>query len=131
METLRISGDSTGLLRLSVTAGEVIHNQGDAATHLFFIEAGIVKICFLGAGKEVVIGLRRQGDFIGVQSLIGRVHGSTAIALSETVLVGVTKSAVSRLLRDGSEFSGTVVDYLARQHARDQENLIELMTRPI
>ena len=97
---------------------------------MFYIETGRVKLSIVSPnGKEAVLSLRGDGDFFGVRSLV-RVHRrvTTATALTDCTIVRMTTSAMTRLLRDEPDFVELYTSYLMLQHARDQENLADLLT---
>ncbi len=109
---------------------EIICKQGDPLDAVFYIEKGRVKLSIVSPnGKEAVLSLRGEGDFFGVRSLV-RVHRrvTTATALTDCTIARVTASAVIRLLREEPDFAELYTSYLMLQHARDQENLADLLT---
>jgi CRP/FNR family cyclic AMP-dependent transcriptional regulator len=109
---------------------DIICAQGDALDAVFYIETGRIKLSIISPnGKEAVLSLRGEGDFFGVRSLV-RVHRrvTTATALTDCTIVRITTSAMTRLLRDEPHFVELYTSYLMLQHARDQENLADLLT---
>jgi CRP/FNR family transcriptional regulator, cyclic AMP receptor protein len=103
--------------------------QGDRADALFYIETGRVKVTLVTArGKEAVVSLREEGEFVGSRALVAQQRGFTATALTECSLVRVMAPAVIQLLREEPDFAEMFVTYLVRQSVRDQQNLAGQLT---
>ena len=67
--------DSAGVLRTIVryVPGDVIFRQGDACTHVMYIQSGNVKLSVLSkAGREAVVAMLGPGDFFGEGCLAGQ-----------------------------------------------------------
>jgi len=124
-----LSGRGAGQSRLQFAAEQTICAQDDPADAVFYIESGLVKMSTVSpSGKEAVVSLRGAGDFFGVRSLIGRHRRvTTATALTDCTVVRIATSAATRLLREEPNFAEIYTTYLTRQHARDQENLADLL----
>jgi CRP/FNR family cyclic AMP-dependent transcriptional regulator len=97
---------------------------------VFYIQGGQVKISIVSPnGKEAVTGVRGEGDFFGVRSLLGGDQRlATVTALTECIIIRIRKAAMTRLLRERPDLVEMFVSYLLRQHLRDQENLIDQLT---
>jgi CRP-like cAMP-binding protein len=119
--------ETFGLRRLKIAAGETIYETGDSAGALFFIESGLVKISRSAPHqREFVIGLRSRDDFFGVAASLITDHRRTeAIALADCVVIEIQRTALLTLLQTAPDFSETLIVFLAKQHARDQELLLE------
>ncbi len=119
-----------GLTIANYRQNEIICKQGDALDAVFYIESGRVKLSIVSpSGKEAVLSLRGDGDFFGVRSLV-RVHRrvTTATALTDCTIARITTSTMIRLLREEPGFVELYTSYLMLQHARDQENVADLLT---
>ncbi len=116
--------------RLRFAANEIICRQDDPAEALFYDEVGQVNISVVTpSGKQAVIGLRGEGDFFGVRSLLSGDHRLTTVtASSDCAIMRIKKTGVKRLLRDHADFAEMFISYLLRQHLRDQESLIDQLT---
>ena len=67
--------DSAGLSRRNVryAAGVVVFGQGAPANHVFYIQAGGVKLTVLSeTGKEAVVAMLGPSDFFGEGCLAGQ-----------------------------------------------------------
>jgi CRP/FNR family cyclic AMP-dependent transcriptional regulator len=125
-----LTGRASGQTRLHFAAKQIVFRQGASPHALFYIEHGVIKISALSpCGREAVTGLRGAGDFIGVRSLLrGSRFVGTAAALTDCAVISIGKSATTRMLREEAEFAEMFINYLIRQHIRDQASLIDQLT---
>jgi len=125
-----LNGRDIGQTRLRVAAEQIVCTQGDPLDALFYVESGQLKISVVSpSGKEAVIGVRNEGDFFGVRSLISSGQRlAAATALTDCTIIRISKSGVTSLLRAGPDFAEMFIGYLLRQLLRDQENLIDQLT---
>jgi CRP/FNR family transcriptional regulator, cyclic AMP receptor protein len=124
-----LTGRGAGQSRVRFTPGDVICRHGDPADYVFYIEKGRVKITLVSArGKEAVVSVRGQGEFIGNRALIARRRAFSVMALTECSLVRATPAAIIRLLRQEPDFAETFALNLVRQSIRDQQNLAGQLT---
>ncbi len=87
---------------------------GDAAEFLPVVISGSVKmIHFLEPGKEVIIDIFQDGEMFAVPPVFdGGRYPATAIAMEETRLLLVARKDFLSLLRDSSEFSFAVIEWM-------------------
>jgi CRP-like cAMP-binding protein len=106
---------------------QTIFSQGDRADGVFFIQKGKVKLAVVNnAGREAVIAILEGGDFLGEECLTGRPFRlSSAVALSECLVLRVDRSAVMRLLHDEPAFSEIFVSYLLSRTIRIEADLVD------
>ena len=108
--------------------GARIYSQGDAADAIHYIQEGRVKISVVSkAGKEAVVALLAPGDFLG-ESCIASGHSvrlSTAVALSDCVVVTISQKQMLRALREESVLSEIFVSFLLERNARIQADLVD------
>ena len=81
---------------LSVKAGELLYDQGDAGDKLYIVFSGRIRLVQKkDEDKEINLGVRARGDHFGEAALItGNPRGSAARAVEDSVVVAV----------DGREF---------------------------
>ena len=106
---------------------QAIFSQGDTADSVFYIQDGKVKISVRSdQGKEAVVGIHGREDFFGEGCLTGQpLRLASAVAMTESVIMRLTKSAVIRVLRDEPKFSETFMAHLLARNARVEEDLID------
>ena len=123
-----LNGHGPGQSRLQCAPGLTVYAQGDSADAAFCVEHGIVKISVIVAsGKEVVVGIRRAGEFFGTRCLVGRRTG-TASTLTESSLIRIGASALIQMLREVPDLAVMFATYLVRQSVEDQANLVDQLT---
>lgn len=125
-----LTGRGAGQSRLRLAAGEILWTQGELAQEVFFIEKGWIKVSFVSPnGKEALLALPGEGEFIGARSLIEEYKRiGSATALGESSLIRMTKAALLRLIRHEPDFAQMLVVNVVRQSLRAQRILAEQLT---
>jgi CRP-like cAMP-binding protein len=121
--------DSAGASRRIVryARGAVVFAQGAAATSVFYIQAGGVKLSVLSAsGKEAVVGMLGPGDFFGEGCLAGQpFRMGTATAVVATSVLRIQKREMIRTLHEEPEFSDRFIAHMLTRNIRIQEDLVD------
>lgn len=104
-----------------------IFAQGDPTDGLFFVQKGKVRLKVVSdAGKEATLGVLSEGDFFGEGGLSGQpTRMSSAIAVTDCVLLHVEKKAMMRTLSLEPKLSAMFVKYLLKRNIRYQDDLID------
>jgi CRP/FNR family transcriptional regulator, cyclic AMP receptor protein len=125
-----LTGRGAGQSRLQPAPGEIIWTQGEPGEELFFIEKGWVKVSTVSRnGKEALLALPGEGEFIGTRCLIeGYKRIGTATALGDSSLIRITRPALIRLLRQEPDFAQMLLTCVVAQSLRAQRILAEQMT---
>lgn len=125
-----LTGRSPGQSLVELAPGQALYAQGDLADAAFYVESGWLKITAVSpTGKEAVIAIRGEGEFLGTRCLVGRRLGATT-ALTACSLIRVTNAALIRLVREEPDFAVMFATYLVQQSIHDQENLVDQLTYP-
>ncbi len=87
--------------------GEVIAKQGSFASHVIFLQEGLVKVYFQGSSKDLILKIIPANHFIGLSSIY---EGNNAFIYSATTYVDSVASLIDvnvfkKLLRDNSKFA--------------------------
>src|SRR5215469_2682590 len=110
------------------TKGQSIFQAGEPAQALFFIQEGKVTISAVSEqGKEAILILAGDGDFIGEDALIPN-HTSyvtTATAITDCLLVTIEADQLRRLLREHERFSQVFVSFLLSRNRQLKESLVD------
>ena len=121
---------SAGLGRtiVDLKKGQNIFSQGDAATAVFYIQTGKIKLSVISKrGKEATIALLGAGNFLGEECIaamrLQRV--ATATALIPSSLLRIERAEMVRVLHQEQLFSEVFVSYLLARNARVQEDLVD------
>jgi CRP/FNR family cyclic AMP-dependent transcriptional regulator len=107
--------------------GETIFTQGARCDHVWYIETGDVKLSVLSrAGKEGVVALLGDGDFVGEACLIGQPsHTGTAVAITPSAVVAVATHDMRRLLRAQPAMSDRFIAHILARNIRIEAALID------
>jgi CRP/FNR family transcriptional regulator, cyclic AMP receptor protein len=106
---------------------QTLFSQGEAATHVFYIQEGSIKIAVTSAaGKEAVVAILGAGDFLGEGCLVGQpLWIATATAMTEGRALVIAKNEMLRLLHAEHEFSDRFISYMVTRNLRTEEDLID------
>ena len=104
-----------------------IFAQGDATDGLFFIQEGKVQLSVVSeAGKEATLGILSEGDFFGEGGLGGQfMRMSSAIALTDCVLLHVERKAMMHALSMQPKLSAMFTRQLVKRNIRYQDDLVD------
>jgi CRP/FNR family transcriptional regulator, cyclic AMP receptor protein len=104
-----------------------IFAQGDSTDGLYFIQEGKVQLSVVSeAGKEATLGILSEGDFFGEGGLGGQlVRMSSAIALTDCVLLHVERKALMHALSIQPKLSALFMRHLVKRNIRYQDDLVD------
>jgi CRP/FNR family transcriptional regulator, cyclic AMP receptor protein len=106
---------------------EIVFSQGDPADKVFYIQKGKVKVTVVSAqGKEAVVAILGTNDFFGEGCLGGQVQRlSTAATMDASVIVGLEKAAIVRVLHEEPAFSEMFIAHLLGRTIRVEADLVD------
>lgn len=110
---------------ITFLAGEVLVREGDAATHLFNITAGDVRVHkLLSDGRRQIVGFLSAGDFLGLAT--GDRYAFSAEALGPGAACRFRKADYRKVLRELPELEHALLDRAAHElkAAHDQMLLL-------
>ena len=96
---------------------QTIFSIGDRSDWVFFIESGAAKLTVLSpSGREAVVGVLREGDFLGENVLDDArpPRPASAIALTDLRATKISRDAMLLLLRTQPDVSRAFTSYLIR-----------------
>jgi len=108
--------------------GQSVFSQGDAATAVFYIQTGKIKLSVISKrGKEATVALLGAGNFLGEECIAARQmqRVATATALTPSSLLRIERAEMVRVLHQEKLFSEVFVSYLLARNARVQEDLVD------
>jgi CRP/FNR family transcriptional regulator, cyclic AMP receptor protein len=122
-----LSTNGKGREMLSLGKKSTIFAQGDETDGLFFIQAGKVQLSVVSeAGKEATLGILSEGDFFGEGGLGGQfTRTSSAIALTDCVLLHVEKKAMTHAMSTEPKLSAMFTKLLVKRNIRYQDDLVD------
>jgi ATP-binding cassette, subfamily B, bacterial HlyB/CyaB len=96
------------------TFGETVCNAGDPADGLFAIKSGSVRIFTDEHGKEISLGVRKQGEIFGeIAMLRAYVHESSVRASAKTELLFIPHAAIEPVIVANQAAHAFVASYVA------------------
>jgi CRP/FNR family transcriptional regulator, cyclic AMP receptor protein len=112
---------------MSFNKKETVFVQGDSMDGLFFIQKGKVQLTVVSeVGKEATLGILNEGDFFGEGGLAGQLHRmSSAIALTDCVLLHIEKKAMMDAMALQPTLSAMFLKYLLKRNIRYQDDLVD------
>src|ERR1700722_13345928 len=112
---------------LSFEKKNTIFSQGDSTDGLFFIQKGKVQLTVVSeAGKEATLGILSDGDFFGEGGLAGQpLRMSSAVAMTECVLLHVDRKAMMSALGLEPKLSALFLRCLLKRNIRYQDDLVD------
>jgi len=122
-----LSSIGKGRRMVSFRKKETIFAQGDAMDGLFFIQTGKIRLSVVSDdGREAVLGILGIGDFFGEGGLAGQLlRMSSALALTDCLLLNVDKSALLREMTLQPKLSALFMKYLLKRNIRYQDDLVD------
>jgi CRP/FNR family cyclic AMP-dependent transcriptional regulator len=127
------SGASTLFSRLAFSATsrkyrnhQVIFWQGDAATSMFRIEQGYVRLA-VSSGKEnkPAVSILREGDCFGEGCIGTALRTCTATSIGQSTIGRIGKRLVVRRLHDEPTFAKLFTAYLLLRLRRVEDDLVD------
>jgi len=107
--------------------GESVFTQGDAATDVFYIQTGGVKLSVLSkTGREAVVAMLGPGDFFGEGCMAGqptRMGGASAITMSAVMVI--PKTRMVQLLHHQHAMSDRFISHMLARNIRIEEDLVD------
>ncbi len=107
---------------------QTVYNEGNRAARLFYIVKGKVKTFKSNDdGKELVVGLYNEGDFLGYVALLeGSSYKETAEAMEDSELAIIPKSDFDELMNSNAQVAHKFIQLLAKNVAEKEEHLLGL-----
>lgn len=104
--------EAAGGAVLAIPAGRVVYVRGDPGECAYIIKSGQVEIRAAGRALEPI----STGEIFGETALIDDApRSSSAVALTDIVLVTIDRPIFQVLIRDDSDFALTVLRLMARR----------------
>ena len=121
--------ESAGVTRRIVkyARGAAVFSQGDAATDVFYLQQGSIKLSVLSrTGKEAVVAILGPGDFFGEGCLAGQPRRmATAHVLTPSTVLVVEKAEMLDLLHGQPELADRFLSHMLARNIRIEEDLID------
>lgn len=112
----------------NVKKREILFEEGDYPRYLYFVKTGKVKVFKTNEdGKEYIITIAGEGDFLGYVDLIKETrYTESAAALEESEVSLVPKEDFSALLHANRDVASQLIKMLANNVIEKEEQLLQL-----
>ncbi|OGC94682.1 MAG: hypothetical protein A2W25_15800 [candidate division Zixibacteria bacterium RBG_16_53_22] len=106
--------------------------EGDAATRMFVIKSGRVKLLKTSAsGKDMVLEVMVPGQICGGGALFAEYHRNGAQAVEPTVAYGLSRESYDRLLTKYPEIARGIINYLGAKLMDAHDVIISLVSSKV
>jgi CRP-like cAMP-binding protein len=107
--------------------GETIIKQGYAATHILFVESGVVKLNVENRRKTTTFKFVNEGNFIGLMcSFVRKKLDFSAVAVSDVQVALLDRDIVEKLIRENGDFAIYMVMLMSELTNELVRNLINM-----
>ena len=106
---------------------DLVFSQGDPADAVFYVQEGQVKLTVVSnTGKEAILGIAREGEFVGSSCLAGaRFYLKTATAMTDCELLRIDRDVMTRALHRNDALAALFVGTLLSQNIRAEADLVD------
>jgi CRP-like cAMP-binding protein len=106
---------------------QTIFLQGEPSDSVLYIHKGKVQLTVISkTGKEAVIGLLKEGDFLGENCLSGEpLRLCSATALTDCSLMRIEKNVMIKALHEEPALSEIFVEYLLARNIQYEADLVD------
>lgn len=107
---------------------QIVFSEGNRPTCLFYVQKGKVKTYKTNEyGKELVVGLYKENDFLGFVDLLENSnYQETAAAMEETELAIIPREDFEELIDSSPEVSRKFIQILAKNVSENENKLLGL-----
>jgi CRP-like cAMP-binding protein len=107
---------------------QVLYNEGNIPNHLFFVVSGKIKVYKTAEdGRNYIIKLYKEGDFIGYNNLLeSTLYTDTAMTLEDSEICIIPKQDFFHLLLHDMKVADKFIKMLANDVKDQEERLIKL-----
>ena len=123
-----LSKAGVGKTIASFSKGSPIYAQGDTCDAVYYVQDGTIKLTVVSeSGKQATIALLNPGDFAGEEcmSTLQPFRSASATALTDCVLLRLTKIEMKRVVDAEVAMSGLFIAHLLARTNRIQADLID------
>ena len=128
-ETLVLLQEAFAPQRRLVHTGDVIYGNGDRFDHLYVLNSGFVKIVNLAPdGRELVVGLKFRGDWVGFDGIAGARYTCDAMAMDTGEVWVLHYERLLQVCTRRPELLKLLHQAMSREIARDRDSLMSVCT---
>ena len=118
------------LKKVDYASGEYVYKQGDAASYIYIIKKGEVKLSVDNGHDSYELISYSAGDCFGETSVIGiQSHSSSALAVTDTELIILEHGSLLSLFERDKELFGMLILNIAREMSRRLNKSDEILAQ--
>jgi CRP/FNR family transcriptional regulator, cyclic AMP receptor protein len=126
-ESARESSRLLGQFGRQFVAGDALFKEGTAAREAFLLQEGRVRLLKRVAMSDRSLAVIKPGDLFGEGALLsGATYGSTAVALTDGVVLALDRDTFGALVERRPQVATRAIEQLVRR-LRDAEDQIEIL----
>jgi CRP-like cAMP-binding protein len=112
---------------MSFTKGQTIYSRNDTADAIFVIQEGKVKLSVTPqAGKEAILDILGDGDFVGKDSIAGQSsRTASASAMTDCTVLRIKKNVMLLALTRHVKLANMFWAYVLARNIRYQQDLVD------
>jgi CRP/FNR family transcriptional regulator len=123
--------DSLPIQRRVVHAGDVLYQAGERFTSLHVLNSGFFKIVNLAPdGRELVVGLKFRGDWLGFDGIAGGTYTCDAVAMDTGEVWSFRYDALLEACSTKPVLLQVLHEAMSREIGRDRDSMMSLCTLP-
>jgi CRP/FNR family transcriptional regulator len=128
-ETLALLNEVFAPQRRIVHAGDVIYQSGERFGNLYVLNSGFCKIVNLAPdGRELVVGLKFRGDWLGFDGIAGGRYTCDAVAMDTGEVWVLRYDRMLAACARQPELLRLLHEAMSREIARDRDSLMSVCT---
>ena len=109
--------------------GDILYRVGDAPDHLFTVRDGLIKLVqYLPDGAQRIVRLPRQGDLIGLETLLGIPYEHEAVVLEKVLVCRIPVAVIKQLEMKVPRLRGELLERWQKTLRETDSWLTELAT---
>jgi CRP/FNR family transcriptional regulator len=113
--------------------GETICKQGSQASHVLFLEKGLVKVYLEGKPKNLILTIVPEGQLIGLHAIF---DGNNTFIYSVTTYVDsvvqmINSDVIKQMISDNAQFAGQIINILNENTAQTYGRFYCLMQKQL
>ena len=121
-----LSTVGAGRTIVSFGKGETVYAQGEAADALFVIRTGTVKVSAQSHGKEAILDILSDGNFVGENSIAGQPFRTmSASAVTDCTLLRIEKKNMMLALTHQMKLATLFRTYVLTRNTKYQQDLMD------
>jgi len=120
-------------VRVSYNKGETICKQGSQATHVLFLEEGLVKVYLEGKPKNLILTIIPAGQMIGLPAIF---EGNNTFLYSVTTYIDsvvqmINIDVIKQMISENAQFASRIISILNENTAQTYGRFYCLMQKQL